>query len=451
MQLRKVQETRHHLQPYIWEKHVECMSRYDIVALQSERLSAGIQYLSTISPYKERFKKHGVHPKEIKSIDDLEKLPFTTKDDLRDHYPFGLFATPIDQIVELHTSTGTTGKPTVVGYSKADISLWSNLIARALAATGVRPGTLIQDAFNFGVTTGGQGFQYGAELIGATVLPVSGGNANRQLMFFEDLGAHVLLCTPSYALTLAEIAQDQNLDLSRINLEAGIFGAETWSEPLRKRIEESWNITAYDTYGLSEIIGPGVAHECHVRNGLHIYEDHFFPEVIDPKTLKPLPAGEVGELVITAVTKEALPMIRYRTGDLAKLSHLACECGRTLIRMSRTAGRAEQVLTVNNKSIFPGQVETIVFAFDELSHTYQILVDRREKSHAKLDVCVESSSEIIENQQSKQQLMSRLERATAQSLGIPIDWHIVPYRTIPRTEGKANRVMYKGHGAISLK
>ena len=450
MHLNKIPEKETRLLPYIWNKQAECMSRDELLQLQSKRLKSRIKDLSQISPYRERFMDHGVSPGDIQDISDLQKLPFTTKNDLREHYPFGLFATPLDQVIELHTSTGTTGKPTVVGYSQADIKLWSELTARALASSGVKPGVLLQDAFSFGVTTGGQGFQYGAELIGATVLPASGGNGDRQLTFIKDLGSQVILCTPSYMLTLAELAKEQGLNLEDINLEVGIFGAETWSEPLRECIEKDWGITAYDTYGLSEIIGPGVAHECHIKNGLHIYEDNFFAEIIDPITLQPLPAGEVGELVLTAVTKEALPMIRYRTGDLAKLSHLACECGRTFARMSRLSGRAEDVLTVNDMHIFPGQIEEIVFNVSELSNTYQILIDRREKTHAKLDVCVEALSEVVENQEKKQHLIHRLSGISTKSLGVSIDWHVLPNKTIPRTEGKANRVMYKGHGAIQL-
>ena len=327
--------------------------------------------------YRRKFEATGVRPDDFESIADITRFPFTLKSDLRDNYPFGMFAVPRDNLLRLHASSGTTGKPTVVGYSKGDLDLWSNLMARSLACAGAVPGDIVHNAYGYGLFTGGLGVHYGAERLGCTVVPVSGGATERQATLLEDFGANVLCATPSYALNIAEVAVGMGIDLRRAPLRIGVFGAEPWSDAIRRDLEHRFGIAAVDIYGLSEILGPGVACECHVaRAGLHGWEDHFLFEIIDPETLQPLPKGETGELVITTLTKEALPMIRYRTRDITRLDDAPCPCGRTHVRIMRVTGRDDDMLIIRGVNIFPSQVEAVLVGFPGLAPHYQIELTR---------------------------------------------------------------------------
>ncbi|HBY92805.1 MAG: phenylacetate--CoA ligase [Ardenticatenaceae bacterium] len=430
------------LEPYIRDREHESMPRDQLRALQSERLVAGVRRAYERVPfYRRKFDEAGVHPDDVRSIDDLPKLPFTLKSDLRDNYPFGMFAVPMDEVVRVHASSGTTGKPTVVGYTRRDIDLWAEMIARVMAAIGIRPGHVVQNAYGYGLFTGGLGFHYGAEHLGATVVPVSGGNTKRQLMLMQDFGSAVILCTPSYALLMSEIAAEEGIDLHDLPVAAGVFGAEPWSHQMRADIEARWGIQAYDTYGLSEIIGPGVAHECHLKTGLHIYEDHFIAEVIDPETGVPLPEDEPGELVFTAITKEALPMIRYRTRDRTRLFREPCACGRTLTRMEKVTGRTDDMIIVRGVNVFPSQIESVLLQFDGVEPHYQIVVDRDADQVDDLEVWVEVPEAMQHDEGHLIQLESRLTYEITSTLGIRVQLKLVPTKTIPRSEGKAQRVV----------
>lgn len=432
------------LESYIRDQEHECMPRDRLRALQSERLVAGVRRAYERVPfYRRTLDEAGVHPDDIRSIDDLPKLPFTYKTDLRDNYPFGMFAVPMSEVVRVHASSGTTGKPTVVGYTRRDIDLWAEMIARVMATAGARPGMVVQNAYGYGLFTGGLGFHYGTERLGATVVPVSGGNTKRQLMLLQDFGAAVILCTPSYALLMSEFAAEEGLDLHDLPVAAGVFGAEPWSHAMRDDIEQRWGIKAYDTYGLSEIIGPGVAHECPEKNGLHIYEDHFIAETIDPETGEPLPDGELGELVFTAVTKEALPMIRYRTRDRTRLYREPCACGRTLARMEKVTGRTDDMIIVRGVNVFPSQIESVLLQFDGVEPHYQIVVDRDRDQIDDLEVWVEIPEQLQYDEHHLIQLESRLVYEITSTLGIRVQLKLVRSKTIPRSEGKAQRVVDK--------
>ncbi len=432
------------LEPYMWDEEHEAMPRDKLRQLQSERLVATVRRVYERVPfYRRKFDEAGVKPDDIRSVDDLPKLPFTTKDDLRENYPFGLFAVPLDQVVRVHASSGTTGKPTVVGYTRNDIELWADMIARVMAMVGVRPGIVVQNAYGYGLFTGGLGFHYGAERVGALVVPVSGGNTKRQLMLMQDFGSGVILCTPSYALFMAEAAEEEGLDLHELPVAAGIFGAEPWTPQMRQEIEERWGIQAYDTYGLSEVIGPGVSHECHAKNGLHIFEDHFIPEVIDPETGEPLPEGELGELVFTCVTKEALPLIRYRTRDRTRLFYEKCDCGRTLVRMEKVTGRTDDMIIVRGVNVFPSQIESVLLQFEGIEPHYQIVVDRGADQIDELEVWVEIPEEIRSQEGQVVELERKLAYEINSTLGIRVNLKLVPPKTIPRFEGKAKRVIDK--------
>ncbi len=432
------------LEPYMWDEEHEAMPRDKLRQLQSERLVATVRRVYERVPfYRRKFDEAGVKPDDIRSVDDLPKLPFTTKDDLRENYPFGLFAVPLDQVVRVHASSGTTGKPTVVGYTRNDIELWADMIARVMAMVGVRPGIVVQNAYGYGLFTGGLGFHYGAERVGALVVPVSGGNTKRQLMLMQDFGSGVILCTPSYALFMAEAAEEEGLDLHELPVAAGIFGAEPWTHQMRQEIEERWGIQAYDTYGLSEVIGPGVSHECHAKNGLHIFEDHFIPEVIDPETGEPLPEGELGELVFTCVTKEALPLIRYRTRDRTRLFYEKCDCGRTLVRMEKVTGRTDDMIIVRGVNVFPSQIESVLLQFEGIEPHYQIVVDRGADQIDELEVWVEIPEEIRSQEGQVVELERKLAYEINSTLGIRVNLKLVPPKTIPRFEGKAKRVIDK--------
>ena len=376
----------------IWNPEAETMPRADLQRLQLERLQLVAGRVYTRVPwYRQRFDGAKVRPEQIRSLADLPRLPFTTKRDFRDHYPFGLFASPLPEVVRLHASSGTTGKPTVVGYTRNDIATWAEVCARCLIASGARPGDVFQNAYGYGLFTGGLGMHYGAELLGMTVVPISGGNTDRQLMLLEDFGVRVLACTPSYALTLAEALAARGIAPGQLALRCGVMGAEPWSENMRRQIETQMGIDAVNIYGLSEVIGPGVSIECvDAKAGSHIFEDHFLAEIVDPLTGEVLPLGRVGELVLTTLTKEAIPVIRYRTGDVASLTVDPCVCGRTHARMSTVLGRTDDMLIIRGVNVYPSQVETALLGIAELSPHYQLVV-RRPRTLDELEVKIETS------------------------------------------------------------
>jgi len=363
---------------YMFERAAECMPRSELKALQLARLKMTLERAYNKVPhYKKKFDAANVKPGDLKSLADLARFPFTVKTDLRDNYPFGMFAVPQDQLLRLHASSGTTGKPTVVGYTKGDLNLWADLMARCLASMGARPGDIVQNAYGYGLFTGGLGAHYGAERLGCTVVPMSGGGTERQVTLMQDFGATVLCATPSYALNIAEVADGMGIDIRKLPLHTGIFGAEPWTDAMRRDIEGRLGIKAIDIYGLSEIMGPGVACECRmVQNGLHGWEDHFLFEVVDPDTMQPKPMGEAGELVITTLTKEALPMIRYRTRDITRLSDEPCACGRTHVRILRVTGRNDDMLIIRGVNVYPSQVEAVLVGFPGLAPHYQIVLTR---------------------------------------------------------------------------
>ena len=379
----------------------------------------------------------------IRSLDDLALLPFTTKQDLRDHYPFGTLAVPMRQVVRIHASSGTTGKPTVVAYTRNDIDLWSSLMARALTMAGVTADDVVHNAYGYGLFTGGLGFHYGAETLGAKIIPVSGGNTRRQLTIIQDFGSAVLCCTPSYALLLAEVAEEEGVDIRGSALRLGIFGAEPWSERMRQEIESRLDIVALDVYGLSEVIGPGVAMECPQKNGMHIAEDQFIPEIIDPDSGERLPDGDLGELVFTCVTKEALPLVRYRTRDLTKLLRERCECGRTTARMERVLGRTDDMIVVRGVNVFPSQIETVLLQADGVEPHYQVVVDRGRDHMDELDILVEVPSAIFEDKERLVQLERTLSYDVRSALGVTCKVQLVGPKQIERSEGKAARVVDK--------
>lgn len=427
---------------FIWNKEMEALPVPRLRQLQLERLQTKVREVYEKVPfYRQAMDRVGVKPGDVRSLDDLRQLPFTTKQDLRDNYPFGLLAVPMDQVVRIHASSGTTGKPTTVVYTRNDLDLWSEVIARTLAAGGTTRGDVVQNAYGYGLFTGGLGIHYGAEKIGAAVIPVSGGNTKRQIMLMQDFGSTVLTCTPSYSLYLAEVAQEMGVDLRQTRLRVGFFGAEPWSERMRAEIESKLPVKAIDIYGLSEIIGPGVATECMEQRGLHIFEDHFLPEVVDPITGEPLPYGEKGELVITTVTKEALPLIRYRTRDITRLFPEPCACGRTLVRMEKVLGRSDDMLIIRGVNVFPSQIETVLLRMDGVEPHYQIVVDR-EHNLDNLEVWVEVSASLFSDEIRR---LEALERRVAQelesTLGINAKVKLVEPKSIQRSEGKSKRVI----------
>lgn len=408
------------------------------------RLRAGITRVSETVPfYRHKFAEAGATGESIRSLSDLARLPFTTKNDLRDNYPFGLIAVPMSEVIRIHASSGTTGKPTVVAYTRNDIDLWSNLMARSYAAAGVTTDDIVHNAYGYGLFTGGLGFHYGAERLGATVVPVSGGNTKRQIMLMRDFGATVLTCTPSYSLLIAEMLEEEGIDPHSLTLRVGLFGAEPWSEEMRDEIEARLGIVALNMFGLSEVIGPGVAVECTEKSGMHIFEDHFIAEVINPDTGETLPEGEIGELVLTCVTKEALPLIRYRTRDRTRLIREKCVCGRTTIRMERVLGRTDDMIIVRGVNVFPSQIETVLLRVDNVEPHYQIIVDRSSALMDDLEVLVEASAQIFSNQEHLVQLEKRLKFEVQSALGITCNVKLVAPRELQRSEGKAVRVLDK--------
>jgi phenylacetate-CoA ligase len=422
----------------------ESLPRSEMERLQLGRLREGIARVANrVSFYKEKLAQANLTAESIGSVEDLSRLPFTEKNDLRQHYPFGMLAVPMSEVIRIHASTGTTGRPTVVPYTRNDIALWSQLMARAYASAGVTSNDIVHNAYGYGLFTGGLGFHYGAELIGAAVIPVSGGNTKRQLLLMRDLGSTVLCCTPSYALLIAEVAREESIDPRSLALRVGMFGAEPWSERMREEIETRLGLAALNIYGLSEVIGPGVSAECPARQGLHIFEDYFIPEIIDPASGEPLPDGELGELVLTCLTKEALPLIRYRTRDRTRLLREKCSCGRTTVRMERVVGRTDDMLIVRGVNVFPSQIETVLLETGGIEPHYQIVVDRRMGRTDELDVLVEVPAAVFGDQAQLVELERRLTYEVQSALGIACKIKLVGPHELERSEGKATRVIDK--------
>jgi phenylacetate-CoA ligase len=425
-----------------WDKEKECMPRKELEELQLRRLKETVYRVYAFVPaYKEKMDQARIKPEDIKTLKDLQKLPFTTKQDLRDNYPFGLFALPMSEVVRIHSSSGTTGKPTVVGYSKKDIDIWSELMARALTSAGATRYSVIQNAYGYGLFTGGLGVHYGAEKIAASVIPSSGGNTKRQIMLMQDFGTTELTCTPSYALFMYEVMQEMDIEPADLKLKAGIFGAEPWSENMRREIENKLEIDAYDIYGLSEIIGPGVAIECANKRGLHIAEDHFLAETIDPVSEEVLDDGNQGELVITTISKEALPIIRYRTRDLTSLDKNICECGRTHVRMQKVLGRSDDMVIIRGVNVFPSMVESVLLNIPGVEPHYLLIVDRKGNLD-QLEVQVEVSEQLFSDEVRKlEELGAIIAKEMESALGVNAKIRLVEPKSIERSEGKAKRVI----------
>jgi len=427
----------------IWNKEFETLPREALEALQLKRLKALVERVYTAVPYyRMKMEDAGVKPADIKNLTDLNKLPLTTKEDLRINYPFGLFAVPFEKVVRIHASSGTTGKPTVVGYTKQDIDSWAELMARTLACGGAHQGDVVHNAYGYGLFTGGLGAHYGAEKMGTAVIPISGGNSKRQIMIMQDFGSTVLLCTPSYALNLADVMKEMNVDPSSLKLRVGLFGAEPWSEKMREEIEKRLNIQAIDIYGLSEVMGPGVAGECiEKKKGLHVFEDFFIPEIINPETGEALPPGTNGELVFTTILKEAFPVIRYRTRDISKLITEPCICGRTFHRMQRITGRSDDMLIIRGVNVFPSQIEHVLMSIEGVEPHYQIVIDR-EGALDIMEVQVEVSEKIFSDEvKVLERLSKKIEREIKDLLGVSSKIKLVEPKTIQRSEGKAKRVI----------
>ena len=429
----------------IWNEKYECMERSKMDALQSERLKNIVAYsYKNVPYYKKKMDDLGVKPEDIKNIDDINKLPFTLKDDLRDNYPYDAFAVPLEDIVRIHASSGTTGKPTVVGYTEKDIDTWAELMARTFSASGVTKNSIIQIAYGYGLFTGGLGAHYGAERIGAAVIPISGGNTQKQITLLQDFGSEAIACTPSYALYLAEVLKENGIDPKKdLKLKYGIFGAEPWSHEMRKEIEDKLGIRATDIYGLSEIIGPGVATECEYQDGLHISEDHFYPEIINPETGAVLPEDNEGELVFTTLTKEGIPVIRYRTRDITSLNKDICQCGRTHVRMKKVMGRSDDMLIIRGVNVFPTQVESVLVSITDVEPHYLLVVDRVNNLDT-LEIWVEMSDKLFSDEVKKiEEVRSKIKFNIQSLLGLTAKIKLVEPKTIERSTGKAKRVLDK--------
>jgi phenylacetate-CoA ligase len=427
----------------IFDIEYETMPREALEAIQLRRLQATLARVYAAVPfYRKQFDQAGLKPGDIQSLKDLRKIPFTTKQDLRENYPFGMFAVPMDNVVRIHASSGTTGQPTVGGYTARDVTTWATLMARSLSAGGATRGDIIHNAYGYGLFTGGLGVHYGAEKLGASVIPVSGGNTKRQIVIMKDFGPTILTATPSYALHLAEVAEEMGVSFRDLRFKYGIFGAEPWSEKMRAEIERKLGLVAVDIYGLSEVIGPGVAIECHeAKKGLHIFEDHFIPEIIDPATGEVLPYGERGELVFTSVTKEAFPVIRYRTRDITTLHVEPCICGRTLVRMEKVSGRTDDMLIIRGVNVFPSQIESVLMEMKGLSPHYQLVVDR-EGNLDTLTVRVEVDEGVFSDEVKQlQDLERRISKNIKEYLGVSAKVKLVEPKAIARSEGKAVRVI----------
>lgn len=429
----------------IYNEEYETLPREALEAVQLKRLQAQVERIyATVPYYRAKMDAAGVAPGDIKTLADINKLPFTTKEDLRKNYPFGLFTVPLERVVRIHASSGTTGQPTVVGYTKRDIKIWAELMARCLTAAGATPKDIIHNAYGYGLFTGGLGAHYGAETLGATVVPVSGGNTKRQIMIMRDFQSTVLLCTPSYALNLAESMVDAGIDPAEMALRVGVFGAEPWSENMRQEIEKALGLKAIDIYGLSEIIGPGVSVECiEEQHGLHIMEDHFLPEIVHPETFEPLPLGEKGELVFTTLTKEAFPVIRYRTKDFSRLITSPCTCGRSFYRMEKITGRSDDMLIIRGVNVFPSQIEHVLISIKEVEPHYQIIVERQ-GSLDTMEVQVEVSDTLFSDAVKRLEALAKtIQHEIKDLLGVSCKVKLVEPKTIQRSEGKAQRVIDK--------
>jgi len=425
----------------IWNPDAETMPREELEQLQLERLQSTLNRIyKNVKFYRNRFDDLGIEPADIKSRQDLEKIPLTTKDDLRDNYPYGMFAIPLREVVRIHSSTGTTGKPTVVGYSANDLDSWSEVVARIMTAGGVTKEDVVQIAFGYGLFTGGFGLHYGAERIGASVIPTSSGNTRRQLMIMEDYRTTALVCTPSYAMFLTEVLEENQIDPERLSLKYGLFGAEPWSVKMREEIENKTGIIATDNYGLSEVMGPGVAGECLEKSGLHLNEDHFIPEIIDPESGDVLPMGEWGELVLTTVRREAMPLIRYRTRDMTRLYIDECSCGRTLVKMEKVTGRTDDMIIFKGVNVYPSQVEEILFEFEGVAPHYQIVLGR-DGALDTMEILVEVNESIFFDEMKKQRAMvENITDAIRGTLGVSAKVKLVEPRSLERFQGKAERV-----------
>lgn len=421
-------------------KQIETAPRSEIREVQNERLQETVRNAyENVEFYQEALDDAGVAPDDIQTVDDITKLPFTTKEDFRDEYPDGLFAVDHDDVIRIHASSGTTGKPKIVSYTEDDIDVWSEVVARSLTATGVEPGDTVQNAYGYGLFTGGLGLHYGIEELGATVIPIGGGNTQRQIEMLQDLESDAISCTPSYALYLAETADEMGIDIKELPLSIVIFGAEPCTDPMREEIEERLDVTGIDIYGLSEIVGPGISNECYeVQDGLHIWEDRFYPEVVDPDTGEPLPEGEEGELVLTTLSKEALPVMRYRTGDLTTLTYEECECGRTMVRMDNVTGRADDLIIVRGVNLYPSEIEDVVLEFDDVAPHYRIDL-RREDELDTIEVTVELAEDFGRDiEELREEILTRLENVLSFT---PDTLTIESPGGIERTEvGKVKRV-----------
>jgi len=428
----------------IWNEKMECASRDLMSEVQSERLKATVRRIYHNVPYyRQKMQDKGLVPEDIKTIEDLSKLPFTTKQDLRDSYPYGSFTVPMSEVVRVHASSGTTGRPTVVGYTRNDIAMWSECVTRALCMGGVHKEDIVQVAYGYGLFTGGLGLHYGTENLGATVIPISGGNTRKQIQLMQDFGTTVICCTPSYALFIAEVMKEAGIDPSTMPLRVGMFGAEPWSENMRKEIEEKLQIKAIDLYGLSEIVGPGVSCECTYQVGMHVNEDHFVPEIVDPITLQPVSPGEVGELVFSTITKEGIPLLRYRTRDLTRLIYDKCSCGRTLVRMEKCKGRSDDMLIIRGVNVFPSQIESVLLEMSETEPHYMLIVDRIDNLDT-LTVQVEVQEQFFSDDiRSLQNLSKKIKSNIESTLGVSVVVQLVEPKSIQRSEGKAQRVIDK--------
>ena len=426
----------------IWNESIECMDRETLRKLQGIRLKKTVEHVYHNTPfYRKKMQEMGVTPDDIQSIDDIVKLPFTTKHDLRDNYPFGLMATPMSEIVRIHASSGTTGKPTVVGYTRKDLSSWTECLARAFTSYGADNKDIFQVSYGYGPFTGGLGAHVGAEYIGVSVIPMSSGNTEKQITLMHDFGSTVLCCTPSYALYLADAIKDSGLPREDFKLKVGVFGAGPWTENMRKEIEEKMGIKAYDIYGLSEIAGPGVGYECEHQCGTHLNEDHYFPEIINPETNQPVAHGELGELVFTHLTKEGMPLLRYRTKDLTALHYDTCECGRTMVRMDRILGRCDDMLIIRGVNVFPTQIESVILELPEFEPHYLLTVDRVNNTDT-MELKVEVRDGYYSDEMTKMvALKKKLQGRLHSVLGLGVDVKLVEPRSIERSTGKAKRVI----------
>lgn len=426
----------------IWNEKYETMKSGDMKKHQSDKLVSLINKVYVKVPfYKKKMDSAGVKPSDIKDISDIAKLPFTTKDDMREVYPYGLLACDKKDIVEIHTSSGTTGKPVVDAYTANDIEIWSEVMARTFAMGGANENDVVQVAYGYGLFTGGLGAHYGAKKLGTMVIPISAGNSKRQLSIMQDFGTTILACTPSYSLYMAEVAAEEKIDMKNLSLKAGFFGAEPWSESMRKEIEEKLKIKAYDIYGLTEIIGPGVASECECQNMLHINEDHFYPEIINSETGEVLPDGEKGELVFTTLTKEGTPIIRYRTRDITYLDRSPCKCGRTTVRMHRLLGRTDDMLIIRGVNVFPSQIEEVLLKLEGIEPHYQLLVNRKDKMDF-IEVQIEMNEKLFSDEMKNlDQTEKKIEQELYKTLNIHTRVKLVEPKSIPRSEGKAKRII----------